>query len=237
MNISKNQMIQLISVYNSQKKSPFVVEVLGTPNSGKTTALQTFEKLLKRNGIRGKIIYEAAGRCKINNKFSPEFNLWTLNETIKQLVEAYTANYDIIVCERGLLDTLCWFNIYYQDKLISKQEYDKIVEYTLLKGFVNRIDYELIMSCNVETSLYREHLTDINEATGTIVNNVVLTKYNSSLQKVKKDFDKNFKKLIEIDTTNLSQQEINKLVITKIFELMKLTVEGSQSVDTFMNED
>lgn len=224
MNISKNQMIQLIDVYKSQKKSPFVIEILGTPNSGKTTALQTFEKLLQRNNIKCKIIYEAAGRCKIKNKFSPEFNLWTLNETIKRLLEAYTENYDIIVCERGLLDTLCWFNIYYQDKLIKKQEYDKIVEYTLLKGLVNRIDYGLIVSCSVETSLYREHLSDVMETTGTIVNEVVLTKYNSSLKEVKKEFNKYFENLIDIDTTELSQPEINKIVISKIFELMRLTV-------------
>jgi len=225
MNITKTHMIQLIDNYKSQKKAPFVVEILGTPNSGKTTAIQTFEKLLKRNNVKCKIIYEAAGRCKIKNKFSPEFNLWTLNETVKQLLEAYTENYDIIVCERGLLDTLCWFNIYYQDNLINKKEYDKIVGYTLLKGLVNRIDYELIVNCSVETSLYRENLSDIIEAAGTIVNEVVLTKYNSSLEKVKNEYNRYFEKVVMIDTTELTQPEINKVFISKIFEFMKLTIE------------
>lgn len=225
MNIAKSQIVQLIDIYKLQKRTPFVVEVLGTPNSGKTTAIQTFEKIAKHYNIKCKIIYEAAARCRIKNKLSPEFNLWTLNETVKQLLEAYTGNYDIIVCERGLLDTICWCNLYYQENLMSIEEYHKIVDYILLKRLINKVNCVYIMKCSVETSLCRENLSGILEVKGTIVNEMVLTKYNASLERVENEFRKHFEKIVTVDTTKLAQPEINRMFLLEVFESVKTLCE------------
>lgn len=214
-------MSRLINQYKANNKTPFVVEVSGTPNSGKTSAIQTFEKVLKRSGIKYKIIYEAAAKCKIKNKLSPDFNIWTLNETIKQLLEAYLGNYDIVICERGLLDAICWYELYYQDKLITEEEYRTLLNYILLNRFVNCISCCYIMKCNVEVSLNRENLSGLLDTTGTIINDPVLTKYNSALERVQKLYSEHFKKVMELDTSELSQSDINRTFVSSILEHIK----------------
>lgn len=203
-------------------KTPFVVEVLGTPNSGKSSAIQTFEKILKRNGIKYRIIYEAATRCKIKNKLSPDFNIWTLNETIKQLLEVYSGNYDIVICERGLLDAICWYELYYQDKSITEEEYRIILNYILLNRFVDRINCCYIMKCSVDVSLNRENLSGLLDTTGTIINDSILTKYNFALERIQKLYSEHFEKVMELNTSELSQTEINKMFVSAILEHIEM---------------
>lgn len=221
LSITKEHMQLLLSHYKKRNDIPFIVEVLGTPNAGKTSAIQTFEKVLKRNGIKYKIIYEAASRCKIKNKLSPEFNLWTLSETIKQLLEVYSGNCDIVICERGLLDAICWCELYYQDNQINKEEYYKLLDYILLKRFIGHINCCYIMECSIEVSLERENLSGLLEVTGTIMNEEVLSKYNASLEKSKQLYGKYFNKLIKLDTSTLSQADINRQFISTILDYIK----------------
>lgn len=221
MKITGEQIVQLISKYKATYTTPFVVEICGTPNSGKTSAIQTFEKVLKRNGIKYKIIYEAATKCRIKEKLSPDFNFWTLNETLKQLVEAYSGNYDIIVCERGPLDAICWYNLYYYDGVITKKEYQVLLDYILLDRFVDRIKCCYIMKCSVEVSINRENLAGLSDTMGTIINCSVLTKYNSALGRVCTSYGKYFKRIIELDTSDLLQTDINRAFVSSILGYIK----------------
>lgn len=221
MKITKEYMSQLISQYKMNNTTPFVIEVLGTPNSGKTSAIQTFEKILKRNGLKYKIIYEAATKCKIKDKLSPDFNIWTLNETIKRLIEAYTGNYDIVICERGLLDAICWYELYYQDGLITENEYHTLLNYILMKRFVKRINCCYVMECSVEVSLDRENLADLLEVTGTIINEDILTKYNSALKNVLTSYGQHFEKIVELDTSDLSQVEISRNFVSSMLSCIE----------------
>jgi len=221
LRVTKDHITQLLNQYKRKTLFPFVIEVLGTPNSGKTSAIQTFEKILKRNGIKHKIIYEAASRCKIKNKLSPEFNLWTLNDTIKQLLEAYSESYDIVVCERGLLDSICWHELYYRDNNLTDQEFRKIRDYILLKRFTKPISCCYIMKCSVQTSIKRENLSGLLDTTGTIVNDIVLPKYNAALTACKENYGGNFGGIIELDTSETPQTDINSYFISSILEFIE----------------
>lgn len=218
MSVSKERMSLLLSSYKKKVTHPFVVEVLGTPNSGKTTAIQTFEKILKRNGIKYKIIYEAAGRCKIKNKLSPEFNLWTLNETIKQLLEADSGNYDIVICERGLLDAACWFELYYRESELTDCEVKIIRDYILMSRFTNRISCCYIMKCSVQSSIRRENVPGLLDVTGSIVNNVILARYNDALAICKEKYGGNFGSIMELNTSEISQTDITRVFIESILD-------------------
>lgn len=221
MGITKEHMTMALCEYKKTNRTPFVIEVLGTPNSGKTSAIQTFEKILKRNGIKHKIIFEAASRCKIKNKLSPEFNLWTLSETVKQLLDVYSNNYDIVICQRGLLDAICWFDLYYQDGKISKEEYHRILDYTLMNRFVELINCCYIMGCSVSASIKRENLSGLLDTTGTIVNDVVLSKYNNALTRCQNRYGSFFKKIINMDTTALPQTDINLQFVSSILDYLQ----------------
>lgn len=229
MKITREYMIQLMGRYKSYNMMPFVVEVCGTPNSGKTSAIHAFEKILRRSGIKYKVIYEVATRCKIKKKLSPDFDLWTLNETIKQLVEAYSEEYDIIICERGLLDAICWYNLYLQDGLMTEKEYKILLNYILLDRFISHIKCCYVMKCSVETSIKRENLFGMLDRTGTIINNIVLGKYNSALENACILYSKYFEKTIELDTSDLPQTNINKTFVSSIIDCIEnLSAEKKQ---------
>lgn len=199
---------------------PIFIEILGTPNSGKTSALNTLEKVLKRNNVKHKIVYELADKCKIKNKLSPEFNLWTLNETLNQLLEISDKKYTIIVCERGLLDSICWFYLYLRNKAITNETFETIVSYLSLKKYSKFRGYSFILKCDVQTSIKRENLDDLLEIKGSIVNSNILTEYNTSLEIVKNNYGKLFSKITEIDTSNLTQLEINKELVYYILKYL-----------------
>lgn len=223
MKYNREQISKIFNNYAKEKKVPFIIEVLGTPNSGKTTAIQTFEKILKRNNIKYKIIYEVAGRCKIKNKLSPDFNLWTMTETMKQLLEIFNSNYDIVICERGLLDTICWCDLFLKENKILKDEYDSIVNFVLLNRFTKNICYSYIIKCSVDASMKRENLDDLLDIKGSIVNETILKKYNDSLEYVSKKYVSNFQKIEEMDTSNMTQIEINKSFVNSIFNYLNKT--------------
>lgn len=222
MSITKEQLTEIIINYKRENKVPFIVEVLGTPNSGKTSAIQTFEKLLKRCNIKHKVIYEPASKCKVKNKLSPEFNLWTMSETIKQLLDVCLGSYDIIVCERGLLDSLCWFQLYYQEKVITADEFGRIHSFILLSRLIENIDCYYIFQSDVKTSLERESLHGLIDVVGTIVNENILKKYNSALDLTVKQHENDFKRIIRIDTSDMSQTEINREFTSQILQHLKL---------------
>ncbi len=223
MKYNREQISKIFDNYAKEKKVPFIIEVLGTPNSGKTTAIQTFEKILKRNNIKYKIIYEVAGRCKIKNKLSPDFNLWTMTETMKQLLEIFNSNYDIVICERGLLDTICWCDLFLKENKILKDEYENIVNFVLLNRFTKNICYSYIIKCSVDASMKRENLDDLLDIKGSIVNETILKKYNDSLECVSKKYVSNFQKIEEMDTSNMTQIEINKSFVNSIFNYLNNT--------------
>lgn len=199
---------------------PIFIELLGTPNSGKTSALKTLEKILKRNNVKHKIVYELADKCKIKNKLSPEFNLWTLNETLNQLLEIAEKKYTIIICERGLLDSICWFYLHLRNKTISNEAFESIVSYLSLNKYSKFRGYSFILKCDVQTSIKRENVDDLLEIKGSIVNSKILTEYNTSLETVKNKYSNLFSEITEIDTSNLNQSDINKKLVYYILNYL-----------------
>lgn len=216
MPYTPEQVYTILNEYKRQGRGPFIMEVLGTPNSGKTSAIRAFESIIRRidlhynfrDKIKVKIIYEAAGKCKLKSKFKPDFDFWTVSETIKQLIEAIDNNYDIIICERGLLDDLCWHNMYLQEKALTKKEFNTIKNYILLDYFVKKVNCVYMMMCDVPTSLARERIEDKLFLKGSIVNEAVLEKYNRSQIEIFKKYSFKFANAEKIDTSAMSESEI-----------------------------
>ena len=210
-NIEK-KIIDISSNFKIKHNIPVIVEVSGTPNSGKTSTTQTIEKLLKRSDsrLKVKIIGEAANRCKIKDKLSPDFNQWTASETIKLLTEVVYNDYDLVICERGIFDALCWIQFHFNDGRISKREFDAMSSYFSLQTYVDKIGILIVMKCGVDTSISRENMHGIVDTKGTIVNEEVLMKLNSAIEQTYLKYKNFFADSLILDTTDLTPTCINK---------------------------
>ncbi len=224
------QIQDALESYRKRFDRPFVMEVTGTPNSGKTYAIRAFEtqlsRMAKSPSCRGKtsrvkVIYEAAQQCIIKNKRSPLFDTWTISQTIQSLVEALSDNYDLIICERGLLDALCWFTLHYQEKQITGSEFNATMQYILQDRFARWIGCVCIMTCSVETSMCRERLEDKGFLPGSIVNRDMLTKYNCAQESVRKMCESHFRHITVFCTSELNRSQITSRLQKILLDCLK----------------
>lgn len=215
----KQEILNLFNNIKNKFNKPVVIEVLGTPNSGKTTAVQTLDKIFKRSYVKYKVIYEMASNCKIENKLSPDFNIWTLCETLKCLLEALHDDYDLIICERGLLDTICWYQMFYELEKVDYSQLKNMINYIISLKIIEADYYTYIMTCDASTSIKREYLNELLDIKGTIVNEKIISMYNNSLHYVcESNYGKLFKNILTLDTSSLSQKDINSNLIESIIK-------------------
>ena len=212
---SAKEINAISEIVSKIQHKPFIIEVTGTPNAGKSPAITLLARLLNKYHFRVKVIYEAASRCRLSNKYTPEFNYWTACDTIKQLLEGIDSKFDIIICERGMFDAICWSHVYLSDGSISQDEMHCLSKFYLFPFWKNHIRLVCLFKCSVKESLKRERVGD-NEFVGTIVNNIVLENINSAINKTKIEYGSEFERIIEIDTTELSQEQVNESFISDI---------------------
>ncbi|MCL2592043.1 MAG: deoxynucleoside kinase [Defluviitaleaceae bacterium] len=186
------------------------------PNSGKSGAIKVAEKLMRRSKLEYKIIPEAAGYCKIKDKLSPMFNDWTFSQTLSLLTEAFNSNHNLVICERGIFDALCWARFHYDNGQLSQEEYDKSSSYFSLSRFSEKIALLITFRCNVETTISRENTHGIVGAEGTIINNKTLAILKTSIDETYRKYSHCFKQSIIIDSDELTQQEISSRFINEI---------------------
>ena len=104
---------------------PYVVEFLGTPEAGKTSAIELLVPLLEKYNLRVFVIREAA---EIVPTFIPkgsfDSNLWMHFHTLQSLVSAkHMKDVDIILVDRGCIDRSFWMTKCLSENLCSLEDY------------------------------------------------------------------------------------------------------------------
>lgn len=218
---TSEQIVSIIDTYKKTHGSPFFIEIAGSPNSGKTSAIKVLEKLLKRSNISHYVIYESADICDIKSKLSENFNIWTACDTICKILATLDKDYDIIICERGVFDALCWCKFHLARNRISDKDFKTFTDFYSSSKFTDKVSLLMIFKCTENTSIEREAPLHISTMEGTIINKPVLSQINHSISETKKLFIHHFKNVIEVDTTKYSQEEINKSFVDSIFTKLK----------------
>lgn len=87
-------------------RKPFMVEFTGTPEAGKTTSIGNVANNLKSMGYKVAILKESAEKLpKEIPKGSWEANLWMHYQTQAGLLRAKFMEADIVLIDRGLIDS------------------------------------------------------------------------------------------------------------------------------------
>ena len=190
---------------------PVIIEIMGMPNAGKTGAMKA---LIARIGPCA-ALYEAAVRCPIEHKFSPAFNEWTFSETMRRVLESLDSGDELIVCERGFVDTLCWMRAYFNDGLISRVQYDAVAQYIVNCTAFAALRLVIAFTCEPSVALARE---GPRASPGQIVNLPILSKYGRALDEVLREHGGLLTDYTVLNTTHQSPEETAQVLMAIIAE-------------------
>lgn len=89
-----------------------VVEFAGVPAAGKTTTARALKDSLRAAGFRVSLVREGAGELAPRHlRGRWQFNAWTLSNTLGRFIKQSLVSPQphVVVFDRGLFDSLCWF--------------------------------------------------------------------------------------------------------------------------------
>lgn len=218
--MNRSQTLKLISnLSDNNDKLPMIIELAGTPNSGKTTIINELDTVFRRYNINSKVICESARYCKITNKKSPQFNYWTALETIQRIISMIDQGYKIIICDRGIFDAITWMNFYLNNKLISKKDFDTTINFYMLNEWRQYVHCVVAITCDPQISINRDIDYKEFEVYGSIVNPQILPQINKAIIETIEDYKKHFNKLMYFDTSD-DLSKMKKRIVNDILNTL-----------------
>ena len=225
----KKEEIKKLREQNGRLKNPLIITVTGTPRSGKTTCICNLFEFFKKANFKTSFVNEPAGLIYDSLK-SKEEKEKLLKHRVKFVDKQYDIglnmikkciddNNDIIICDRGVIDTFIWYNMYYKMGMISKEKY----ETNLLKADVLILysNYFYALKSEKDEALKRDYTNSLCLDPRTTVNESFIEKYNSSLDEIY-DFFKDLTLSAKmIDTTNLKKMDASLEIATDMTEKIK----------------
>ncbi|WP_155256224.1 hypothetical protein [Mesorhizobium loti] len=207
-------------------RRPIVIEFSGSPKSGKTSALNSLDIFLRRNGFRTRVLTERASVCPIPNKFDPVFNVWTGCAALNQLMDTIANNalrVDVIIMDRGFFDALCWFEWQRTNGLLREDDYSRFVDFFLAPRFRMMIDLVLAFDASPDTSIEREYRNLLTRKEGSVMRKEVLASYREIVRTSLKKYEHMFRQVTMSNTDRKSQDEVS-------YDITKLTLEKLRGI-------
>ena len=153
-----------------QASRAFVVELAGTPKSGKSTSVEAIRHFFKRHGFRVHVLTERADQCPIPMKGHLFFNTWCAASSLAALLANVDTPTDVIIVDRGLFDSLIWFQTQAKRGELSKSELLHIENFLLMDRWKDLFDLVVVLRASASIALEREHAQRITERQGSIMN-------------------------------------------------------------------
>lgn len=187
-----------------------LIEVSGTPDAGKTTAIDMVKTHLISRNFPVIVIGEAGGKSlpPKSSRKSLLFNIWVGTSAAESILSAKEKckNNEIIIVDRGLIDYQFWVYYYFKKGKCSKQEAEEALSMDIFTNKKLLPDLFISMTTSVDEAIKRSRSK----------NNTVSLEFHN---KVFTDFFKTVtvpKYLL--DTTYLSPEETTK----KFLELIEI---------------
>ncbi|MDR0423431.1 MAG: hypothetical protein LBH46_02465 [Rickettsiales bacterium] len=215
------------------QRRPLLIEFCGSPKSGKSTTINSLNIFLKRNGFKTMVLTERASVCPIKNKKHPFFNIWTLSSALTEIVKNIDLGkdkVDIIISDRGLFDSLCWFewlnnNPSTNAPHLDKQSYDILTRFVLMDMWTNYLDLIYVFQVSPKISIKREYANLLTEKRGSIMTEEVLEGFNNAINSVVSKYGVNYRDLQQIQTdtkdTDNNPNQVSYNVTLNILKVLK----------------
>lgn len=186
-------------------RKPFMVEFTGTPEAGKTTSIQHVCNMLGGAGYSVAISKESAEALPEEiPKGTPDANLWMHYQTQACLLKSQFFQVDILLIDRGLVDSNFYGKKFLWEGAYTEQEYEEF-----RKQFNENLfpDFLIVLMVPPEVSIQRRG------GEGRLVNREYVKLYNDYLIRYYNEIE--IPKTL-IDTSKLTQEEMTKKILTVI---------------------
>ena len=188
-------------------RKPFMVEFSGTPEAGKTTSIGNVANNLKSRGYKVSVLKESAEKLpKEIAKGSWYANLWMHYQTQAGLLRAKFMQADIVLIDRGLIDSKFYGKKFLWEGVCTQEEYEQFKN-----QFMEELYPDFLMALMVppEVALQRRG------GEGRLVIEAYIRRYNEMFLRYYEEI-KCPKELI--DTSKFNVYEMNQKILTVILE-------------------
>ena len=133
---------------------PYRVEVLGTPEAGKTTTIKEVISSLDSKGYTVNYVRESAEVVPSEfTKGGIDAHIWMRLHTAQSLLLSYTSHADIVIADRGIIDTLFWDYLFFLRGQLSKSQCDAVNNFFESMGYLP--DFVIIFTTSAEEAISR----------------------------------------------------------------------------------
>ena len=199
---------------------PFIVEFLGTPEAGKTTSVKMLRRSLEEKGYKVGLVRESAEIVPDMFKTGcSKGNIWMTLKTAQKLYEEINNDRDIVLVDRGIVDSLAWNYLYAQRGEFSIEK-SKCVK-NFFEAIGVKTDFIVALTIPTEESIRRRG------GEGHVVNRKFIEEFN-------REIIGNFLKSVEIDKVLLNTEskttvEVHDWLLGAIEESYAKSKENSAS--------
>ena len=188
--------------------SPIFVEFAGTPKSGKSTCIDIVSHFFRRTGFRVHAPAEGASRRTpyYLKRDLVAYNAWCASYALSHILEGVYGSdrFDLAMLDRGLFDSLAWFELLKGDGQIEKEDFDAIVSFLMREHWRKHIDCVFIFCCDDITALQRENEQKLVDDPGVAMNTAFLRRLNAAYQSVNEAYSAFMPAVHTIDTSATS---------------------------------
>ena len=150
---------------------PFFVEFTGSPDSGKSTAINNLYHSFKKLGFRVFKPLEGAEAIQHISRLTPLYNIRTALYAITQMIDlSHSHMYDLVLFDRCAFDGYYWMMYWFAKGKLTEEEMRHWQE-TFLSGFwVNNLDVAYFVVCDPAVSLDRNRMDTLSIRFGDTTN-------------------------------------------------------------------
>ena len=217
--------LELVKMKDVIDHKPYVIELTGTPRTGKTTILKTLEDFFRKGGFKVKVIDEFTTSKRYKEEIYPmiknESPLF-INKEIprylkEEIVKAINEDPDIIIVDRGLFDRMIWIDRLKEKNKITYGEYE-LYNREYLPIIQELEDFVICTYAKPIDAICRDYNANLSLESRSFLSEEHVKEYNNSMN--------NSKSLIEnisvFDTTDKTIKEISIGIANRVVDDIRL---------------
>lgn len=234
----------LADLVENPPNRPKFVEFAGTPKSGKSTCIDIVSHFFRRIKLdsteekydlaKFSVLAPTEGASRRTPQFLKDdwvaFNTWSASYALTHILEGrhHSDRYHLAILDRGLFDALAWFQLLETRGEISESDKETVQRFLLIDHWRSQVDAVFLFTADEKTSLRRENGGKLIDLPGRAMNPDSLKQLNEAYSEIRKQFARQFKKVISIDTSDSTMPRLTAIkVADKILDLFTDAGEGT----------